>query len=138
MDEEAGEQMRMDVEPAAQDPKPSSRTSHAAQRPVSGPGTVPADEVRDVPSEPAGTRRPSQVTLPPPPDCGLDLPPEYSDHWCFKVKEIAPLVQLSEKSVRREIWAGRLEVIRLGGSIRISRPSLVAWLKSRERGGDCT
>ena len=42
--------------------------------------------------------------------------------------EIAVVLRISEKSVRREIQRGRLSAVRIGNQYRISPGNLIAWL----------
>lgn len=137
--DEADDQMKMDLELPVE---------KAGSRPRSEPQVSPPtrsqqsdDEVlAEVPAEGQDQEAPKaprpRGDVPPPPADDLDLPAELSQHWCFKVNEVAHAYQVSEKTIRREIWAGRLEVLRVGGSIRITRPALQAWLKKRKRRGE--
>lgn len=49
----------------------------------------------------------------------------------FSVPEVADLLKVSTKTVRRWINQGDLAVHRLGRQIRISEPDLVAFIRTR-------
>lgn len=46
----------------------------------------------------------------------------------YTVKQVSSAVQISERAIRQAISDGRLDVIRIGKSVRISKPAIAAWL----------
>ena len=51
--------------------------------------------------------------------------------YAYRIDEIAKLLQVSEKTIRREISSGRLDAIKIRGSVRIPREFLQKYLKDR-------
>ncbi len=50
------------------------------------------------------------------------------------VKEVASLLKVSVRTLRRHIAAGALSVVRIGRSIRVPREAIVALMTSKDRG----
>ena len=50
----------------------------------------------------------------------------------YKIKSVAELYDISEKTVRRWIRAGKLKANRIGGSIRIPRHEIEKFIKPME------
>lgn len=50
------------------------------------------------------------------------------------IAKVAVLLDVSEKTIRREIERGELPVHRIGGRLRISEWDLAAYIASRRRG----
>ncbi|MCW2921588.1 MAG: Helix-turn-helix domain [Thermoleophilia bacterium] len=62
------------------------------------------------------------------------VPPEFAGQWMFKVKEVAAICQICDRTVRRAIKKERLKALHVGGSIRITRDALETWLEERSGG----
>ena len=50
------------------------------------------------------------------------------------ISEVAYLLRVHEKTLRRWIAAGRFPCIRVGNCIRLSREDVVRWLSARREG----
>ncbi|MHC5057875.1 MAG: helix-turn-helix domain-containing protein [Planctomycetota bacterium] len=59
----------------------------------------------------------------------------FQEPLLLTVPEVAHLMGLSDKTVRREVVRGNLRTVRLGRSVRISRAELLSYIKRNERRG---
>ena len=50
------------------------------------------------------------------------------------VKEVASLLKVSVRTLRRHIAAGALSVVRIGRLIRVPREAIVAFITAKDRG----
>jgi excisionase family DNA binding protein len=50
----------------------------------------------------------------------------------YNVKEIAELLDISEKTVRKYVWLKTIPYLKIGGHVRFDIDKIHAWLEQRE------
>ncbi len=53
---------------------------------------------------------------------------EQLKSWLLTIEEAAKLLSVSSWTVRRAIWAGEVQHVRLGRAVRLRREDLEAWV----------